>query len=289
MRLAVSDRKPQTTRFPALFVHGQDALSQRQVIEHSKHLGWSVRPADDGAMIAAKEGREVLMPASRPRYSAEQSASLVQSLSPFAMPSRGKPDSAEFDSLMHMYRNIGLPLVGVGRRWGPTMPQIRESAKDAPPLREIDEDMQAVAEQRWAWAQRWYPTSVTAQNRDDVRQRSARWSPETKRGGKATKWRPCTHVAMCMWASSAHHLSCRSSDQVGELIGAKDPRTVRKAIEIGDRTWASLGAWPWSAFAPAAVPADWWALDEPWELLGSEVSRRITRAQRFLEAIGPSH
>jgi hypothetical protein len=277
----------QTTSFPGGFVHGQDTLSQRQLIDYCSRLGWSLTNADGGAKKASQNDHVVLLPPSGPRYTIEESAQLMAALQPqlSARPGRGRPDSAEFDLLMQMYRNIGIPLVGVGHRWEPTVPQIERPEDAAPALIELDRDMEAVAKQRWPWAQPWHPRTVTGENRDEVLTKEARWRPDTKRGHPATKWRPCAHPAICMWASSARHLSCQNDDQIGELIEAKDPRTIRKAIERGDQAWASLGAWPWKAFESGVPSDEWWALDAPWDRLIDEVNSRLRRGERFLAAV----
>ena len=209
----MTERKAQTASFPGYFVGGQDTLSQAQVADYARNAGWTLRTGEDAALIATLNGREVLLPASGLRYSRAESAQLVAGLNPnpYVPPGRGHPGSDELAEVVAFYRTTRLPTVGVGHRWGPFMPQIREPAHDAPELRSLDEDMQAVAEQRWPWAQAWHPRSITAENRDEVARRGKLWRPETKSGDPATKWRPCTHLAICMWASSSRHLHGHSA------------------------------------------------------------------------------
>jgi hypothetical protein len=283
----VTQRKAQTTRFPGLFVSGQDAVTQAQTMDHARILGWSLRPGEPGSMIASRDGRDVVLPPSALRYSVEESARLVGELnpSPYVAPARGRPGSPELAELLHCYRVTGLPTVGVGCQWGPLAPQIRQPTADAPALKTIDEDMWAVARQRWHWAQPWYPSSVRAENRDEVMRRKALWSAETKAGKTATKWRPCSHVAICMWASSARTLDGESDDGLSELIEAKDRRTVRRAIKIGSKTWASLGAWPWATREDGALGAGWSDADEIWQALREHIDRIARRTRRLAELL----
>lgn len=272
IELKVSQRKPQSARFPGYFVSGQDTVSQAQIMDHARMLGWKLRPGETGSMIASRDESDVVLPSSGLKYSVEMSAQLVAALNPhpYVPPGRGGPGSPELDELIRLYRLTDLPTVGVGRRWAPFLPQIREPDDGAPALRSLDEDMQAVAEQRWEWAQPWHPESVTAENRDDVQRRSKLWRAETKSGKPATKWRPCSHVAICMWASCSRHLNGKSDDWIGEhVIEAKDPRTIRRAIAIGNKAWASLGAWPWAASHDGALDAHWSDDDEVWAVYGS--------------------
>ncbi|MGZ4331010.1 MAG: hypothetical protein ACXVH3_27900 [Solirubrobacteraceae bacterium] len=115
--------------------------------------------------------------------------------------------------------------------------------------------------------------------------RSALWKPATKRGKTATKWQPCRHVAICMWASSARHVSGQEDERVGELIEAKDPRTIRRAVGIGDRSWASLGAWPWATREDGALPIDWWQLNDIWEALADQIALRMRRGERLVATL----
>lgn len=87
----MTHRKAQTARFPGLFVSGQDALSQAQMMDHARTLGWSLRPGEIGSMIASREGREVGLPPSGLKYSVDESARLVGELnpSPYVAPARG--------------------------------------------------------------------------------------------------------------------------------------------------------------------------------------------------------
>lgn len=146
----MTGRKTQTARFPGVFVSGQDAVSQLQLIEFARASGWALRPGDSSSMIASRDEREVVLPASGLTYSREESARLVAALSPaqYVPPARGRPGSPELAQVLHSYRLTDLPTVGVGRRWGPQVPQIREPAEDAPDLVAIDRDMEAVARQR---------------------------------------------------------------------------------------------------------------------------------------------
>jgi hypothetical protein len=249
-----------------------------------------VRPGDNASVIASREDREVVLPASGIAYSVEDSARLVGELnpSPWVPPARGRPGSPAFAEVIAAYRRTGLPTVGVGRRWGPLLPQIRDPTDDAPPLQRIDQDVEAVARQRWSWAQPWHPETVTIENRDDVLKRTALWQPETKSGKPATKWQPSRHVAMCMWASCHRHVSGKEDEGVAELIGAKDPRTVRRAIARGNQVWASLGAWPWAARDSGALAVDWWESDDIWEALSAEVALRVRRGQQLITALQQS-
>jgi hypothetical protein len=258
------------------------------MVDHARTLGWSLRTGDNAALIAARDGREVVLPASGLRYSVTESARLLAELnpSPYVPPGRGGPGSRELDEVIHFYRVTGLPTVGVGRRWGPFVPQIRDPTHDAPTLRSIDEDMQAVAEQRWDWAQPWHPRSVTAENREEVARRRELWRPETRRGGVATKWRPCSHVAICMWASSSRHLHGEAGGFISEnIIEAKDPRTVRRAISIGSKAWAALGAWPWATRGDGALDDGWHEEDVIWTALWEHVDRLARRARRLADLV----
>lgn len=266
---------------------GRDAVTQAQLIDYARSVGWRLRPGNDASMIASRDERVVALPASGLRYSVEDSTRLVAALNPapYVAPARGRPGSPEFAQVLDRYRLTGLPTVGVGRRWGPQVPRVREPSEHAQPLPAIDRDVEAVAKQRWHWAQPWYPRSVTAENRDDVLRRTAMWKPETKRGTKATKWRPCSHVAICMWASSSRHLHGEDDDHVSTLIGAKDPRTVRRAIAIGNETWASLGGWPWATREAGALGANWWESGDVWDALATAVDRAVRRAQALMPAL----
>jgi hypothetical protein len=271
-----------------LLCSGQDAVSQAQMVDHARTLGWSFRTGENAALIAALDGREVVLPASGVKYSIGESARLVAELnpSPYVPPGRGRPGSRELAEVIHFYRVTGLPTVGVGRRWGPFVPQIRDPARDAPTHRSIDEDMQAVAEQRWDWAQPWHPDSVTAENRDEIARRRELWRPETRRGGPATKWRPCSHLAICMWASSSQQLHGNATGFIGEnVIEAKDPRTVRRAISTGSKAWAPLGAWPWATREDGALGDDWSDEDEIWAALWDHVDRLARRVRRLADLI----
>lgn len=281
--------KAQTARFPGLFVSGQDAISQAQAIDYARMSGWALRSGQNASMIASRDEREVVLPASGVQYSVEDSAKVVAALKPYphVPPARGRPGSPEFAEVLHRYHLTGLPAVGVGRRWGPQVPQIREPTEEAPDLLAIDRDMEAVAKQRWHWAQPWHPGSVTAENRDDVLRRTALWTPETKRGTKATKWRPCSHLAICMWASSSRHLHGQHDDHIADLIEAKDPRTVHRAIGIGNQTWACLGGWPWATRDEGALDASWWESDDVWDALAAAIDRRLRRAQALASALKP--
>jgi len=130
---------------------------------------------------------------------------------------------------------------------------------------------------------------VTAENRDELARRRELWRPATRRGHPATKWRPCSHVAICMWASSSRCLHGNAIDFIGEkVIEAKDPRTVRRAISIGSEAWASLGAWPWATRDGGALGDDWTDDDEIWSVLCDHVDRLARRARRLADLITPA-
>ena len=281
-------RKAQTARFPGYFVSGQDAVSQAQMVEHARTLGWSIRTGENASIIAALDGREVVAPGfrgevlNRGERPARRRAE-PQSIRP------ARPRAARITRACRSHPLLSRDRTPDGRCWspvGPLVPQIRDPARDSPTLRSIDEDMQAVAEQRWDWAQPWHPGSVTAENRDEVARRRELWRPETRRGGPATKWRPCSHVAICMWACSSRHLHGNAIGFIGEkVIEAKDPRTVRRAISIGSNAWASLGAWPWATREDGAVGDGWTDEDEIWTALWDHVDRLARRARRLADLI----
>lgn len=269
----VEDKNAQTTRvagtrFPNPFRYGQDTLSQGQIAEFARMIGWKIA-LSRGSLRASKEGVDVILPATSACYSRAQTAELMRRLQPevFVQPARGVPGSLEFEALLDRYRRTGLPTVGVGRRWGPLMPRIIEATAEAPDLLALDRDMQAVAKQRWEWAQPWHDLEVTGENRDEMLLRAERWKPETQRHALATKWRPLAHPAICMWASSARQISGRSYDWIETNVLEVKERTVKRAILRGDQLWASLGAWPWGHYPEGQLPRRWWELDEPWERL----------------------
>ena len=265
----MSKRKAETARFPGRFVSGQDAVSQAQLIDYAQLCGSTLRPGENASMIASRDKRVVLLPASGMSYSVQDSARRMEALNraPYVPPARGRPGSPELAQVLHSYQLTGLPAVGVGRRWGPQVPQIREPSTDAPALLTIDRDMEAVATQRWHWAQPWYPSSVTVENRDEVLRRTARWKPETKRGAKATKWRPCSHVAICKWASCSRHLHGEDDDHVGALIEGQGPadnpaRDRHRQPHLGSSRRVAPGARD-----AGALTATWWESDDIWDAL----------------------
>jgi len=280
-------RNALTTRFPGLFVHGEDTLSQSQVVDYCKALGYSLRTGPDGALVACRNERKVLLPAARPRYSSDMSAKLMAELHPelTVVAERGAPGSLELELLLRAYRTIGLPLVGIGRRWAPFMPKICGSTHDAHTAADLDTDMEIVWKQRRVEGRSWFPRTMTAENHDEVAAMRARWSPRTEAGGKALKWRPSTHPAICMSASAAFRVGGVSEDGVGRYIEATDRRTVRKVVNLGDRAWKSQGAWPWAAVPGNATLAEWWQLDAVWFALERETRERMRQADDFLTGL----
>jgi hypothetical protein len=285
-----------------MFVNGQRTLSQREAIAFIRTLGpnpddpdnplpsgsrWTIANADNGAVTASKDGSVVLLPASWPRYSVDETERIVRQLLPdaFAAPRRGKPGSADLDVLLHQYRSTGFAVVGVGRRYGPLMPQIREPADDAPALSELDKEIERVAELRWPESQPWYPENgVDDENRDEVLRRVELWKPSTRDGKPATKWRPCDFDAICMWASSAYRLHGQTLKQISEWLEVKSP-TVRKAIALGDMLWATFGAWPWAVFPAGAMDDGWWETEEAWTALADAMDAQIRRGVAFVRSL----
>ena len=89
-----------------------------------------------------------------------------------------------------------------------------------------------------------------------------------------------------MWASSSRHLHGNATGLIGEkVIEAKDPRTVRRAISIGSKAWAALGAWPWATREDGALGDDWTDEDEIWTELWDHVHRLARRARRLADLI----
>jgi hypothetical protein len=180
-------------------------------------------------------------------------------------------------------------MVGVGRRWGPRLPQLRPPAKDAPELLTLDEDMETVAVERWAWGQSWYPEVATAANAKERQRREAHW----ERVGKKLRWQPARHRAMCMWASSGRHLRLWDDEEIAQVLelsgtaarwhnnGRRDFKTVPVIVSRGDDIWASLGAWPWVAFADGHPPAEWWTLPEPNDMLRDAIKANLARAEQL--------
>ena len=91
------------------------------MVDHARTLGWSFRTGENAALIAARDGREVVPPASGVKYSIAESARLIAELnpSPYVPPARGGPGSRGLAEVIHFYQVTGLPTVGVGRQWGP--------------------------------------------------------------------------------------------------------------------------------------------------------------------------
>jgi hypothetical protein len=268
-----------------MFVNGRDTISQEEAVALATALGWSITHL---GRLASKDDRRVVLPPSSPRYSQQTTREIVRALHPeaFVSPGPGPAGSPELAFLLHQAHVIGMPLVGVGRWGGPRVPRVREPACGAPDPVELDEDVAYVAEQRWPWAQRWYPPSVTADNCDDTIRRTELWSPKTRRGKAAEKWRPCQHKAACMGASSMQRLNGWTSKEIArfldvadaigpvpDLTAGTDARTVRKAVKRGDVLWSLQGAWPWAAFELEGVPYSWWDSGEPWRVLHDAAGR----------------
>jgi len=75
----------------------------------------------------------------------EGSPNLAAQTGPISGPFVPRPDSREFGHLLMRVKFSGVPMVGVGRRYGPQLPQLRAPADDAPELLALDIDMERVA------------------------------------------------------------------------------------------------------------------------------------------------
>jgi quercetin dioxygenase-like cupin family protein len=175
-----------------------------------------------------------------------------------------RPDSDEFDVVWigHLQR-LGVPVVGIGRRWAPFLPQVRPPSPDAPELIELDRDMERVARERDWWAQPWSPRVVTKDSDvPDILRRAELF--EQSLG----PWRPGQRPSMQMTASASARLDLHSHQRIAETIGLRGTathtrdvmrfRSMPRVIEAGDRLWAALGAWPWATFDPDPPPQEWW-------------------------------
>jgi len=164
------------------------------------------------------------------------------------------------------------------------VPQLRPPSEDAPELLELDCDHERVTTERHAWGQAWFPDLVTAENRDDVQAKMALWESHER----APRWQPVKRPSMCMSAAAARHINMWSDNRIGldmlEIPGTKDRRsddvaprfrTINKIVATGDRLWASLGAWPWTAFEDGHPPAEWWTRPEPLTTLQQAVDAHV--------------
>ncbi len=193
-----------------------------------------------------------------------------------------RPGSTEFFRLLAgLEFAAGIPMVGVGRRYGPRYPQLRPPSDDAPQPHNLDEDMARVALARHYFAQPWYPDVSTAENQADRERKVQLWK-------RPERWQPLRHPSTCMSVAAVRHCSLWTDERIGrellELRGsgprwhAGNRRTFRslaRMVEKGDELWASLGAWPWVAFAGGRPPAEWWALPEPLAALRQAVGLRV--------------
>jgi hypothetical protein len=282
--------------------------AQTTLIATARKLGMTIRPADsNGAMLAEKNGASVTLP---PVVSAKLEHELASQLDaivfpphPPFRPGRGAPGSDQLEHLLEQCRRSGSAyglaesypgedagpdaprLVGVGRRSGPRLPQVRPASAGAPDMTDLDCDMEAVAKQRWFFAQSFYSLlgAITIENRDEARQRREAWKPATERGKPAEKWGPKRHDAMCMWAAHSRRVLGRTKTEVAAMLAEPDPpatkawRTARDCIDVGDSVWAALGAWPWGAFSEK-LPAEWWTQEAAWLSLAAWGSPSVTRS-----------
>lgn len=207
------------------------------------------------------------------------------------MPKLPGPDSLEFELLMLRLQDSEYPFVGIGRRWGPRLPQIRPPAPRAPALEDIDGDMERVQELTSPWAQPWFqvatrPTNgVVDSNRDEILEHVE------ERERTKPRLKPSSHLALCMWASCWWHLGAFDDEQlvtrfrddqlVGKLLNLSGDaglsanrnrfRSLPRTISKGDHLWSSLGVWPWAAFPAAQTPAAWWTREEAHSELASAI------------------
>lgn len=189
-----------------------------------------------------------------------------------------EPVTLEFWFLMQRLESSGVPFVGVGRRYGPRLPQVREPSPDAPSLLSIDQDVQRVEEARRYWAQPWYPNPATVANAEERAQRRALWQ-------SPGKWQPARRVSMQLWASVQRHLRLKSDEELAEFLEldgeevrhssqARRYRVIDKIVARGDEAWAALGAWPWAAFPKGRPPKGWHLTDAACASLADAVRLR---------------
>lgn len=212
----------------------------------------------------------------------DASQSMAAQTRPISPPFVPRPGSAEFGSLLAQLEfAAAIPMVGVGRRYGPRMPQLRTRADDAPEDLRLDQDMERVALARHYFAQPWYPDVATAENREDRQEKVRRWK-------RPERWQPLKRPSTCMSVAAARHLSLWDDEKIGgallELAGSgprwhsserRTFRSVQRMVEKGDDIWTSLGAWPWVAFDDGHPPEQWWTLADPLAALQQAVDARI--------------
>jgi hypothetical protein len=207
------------------------------------------------------------------------------------------PSTTEFELWLRHLQDAGMPMVGIGRRWGPRYPAIAAPTSGAPPLHELDEDMQAVKEQRSADAQPSFEVAtrseggwVTADNYDEIRAIEDDWEEHRR----PLRWHPRRHPALCMRAAASRHIGLRNdqwiAEEVLELKGSQAPydkvrfRTVGETVARGDELWRSLGAWPWAAFDDAP-PAEWWLTEIARQALAGAISAHLAEQDATLEKV----
>lgn len=220
------------------------------------------------------------------------------------MPELGTP---ELRGLLAELDRFGVPTVGVGRRWGPRVPQLHPPQADAPDLRELDRDVADWASKRCWWAQPGFVTatqgtrSVTQANRGDRLDEPPSEPPDHGVLWRGDQWRRCSldrlgerwhprrHDTVCMAAAAARHLDGASDEGIRrdllELGGPGDrdrkrDRTVEGAVGRGSELWAALGGWPWAAFPGGSLPDDWSQCDEALDSLRALIQSSAESARR---------
>jgi hypothetical protein len=273
-------------------------LSQAQAIALGRDWGWAMSSLGNGVAALSRDGETISLPPSHPQYTADRSREVFEQIVghvPPVGPSLGPPTSGGFDALMRQYRSCGFPVVGVGNRVGPLMPQIRAVSVAAPAPAAIDADHRDWLLRRRYWAQPGYPERLTAENASQRAVLKERWSAKTKRGGASKKWRPAANLAACMSASAMRHVTGWSDEQIAEVMEVESrPGTIGRLVRRGDGYWSAFGAWPWAAFDDGSPPAMWWcdaaareALIEACTGYDADLQRRAQRSEGMLHALHP--
>jgi hypothetical protein len=206
------------------------------------------------------------------------------------------PGSRELAVLLLRVRAAGLPVVGVGHRYGPRLPRMRAprlTGADRERLtpEALDDDVAAVAGVRWSWARMSRPgPGVPLDDANLTLRAGARLAPPAA-GVPLRRWQPSRHPSLCLGASAAlrlHGLPAAKVaalyDVAGVALGAAPApevlpfRDLAGIVRRGDDCWAQLGAWPWAAFAGGRLPEAWWTTHEAWSALRAYLDRALARA-----------
>jgi hypothetical protein len=209
------------------------------------------------------------------------------------------PGSHELGVLLLRVRASGLAVVGVGHRYGPRVPQVREpEVRDEDRARldpvALDDDVAQVAQARWYWARASSPDPAMPLDEANMWERTRRREPAA--GVPLKRWQPVRHASLCMGASAARRLDGFTDEKIAELYnvkgdvangsgaGAGTPpfRTLPEIIRRGDAYWAQLGGWPWAAFAGGRLPAEWWTAEAAGRSLRDSIHRELASARSQL-------